>query len=194
MADHGGKRHIHGGLSSSGFFDAENVLKSIRLREGAVFLDVGCGDGHFSLAASKIVGEKGRVYAIDADRESLGILQHQKDVNNIGNIEVLLADITKKLPLANESIYFCFMANVFHGFVVNREVGDAVKEIVRVLKPEGTLAIIDFKKLDGTPGPPVSERVSEEEVERLVTPYGFDKYRLLDVGTFHYAILFKRSQ
>ncbi len=32
-----------------------------------VFVDVGCGDGFFSILAAKKVGAKGRVYAVDID-------------------------------------------------------------------------------------------------------------------------------
>ena len=47
------KRHEHSGMSSKGFLDAEMVLKYIGIKEGDRFLDLGCGDGHFSIAASR---------------------------------------------------------------------------------------------------------------------------------------------
>ena len=37
------------------------------LKEGMTFVDVGCGDGYFSILAAKKVGPDGRVYAVDID-------------------------------------------------------------------------------------------------------------------------------
>ena len=43
----------------------ENVLNEICLKEGGTFLDACCGKGRFSISASKIVRDTGKVYAID---------------------------------------------------------------------------------------------------------------------------------
>lgn len=49
------------------------------------------------------------------------------------NIEASVVDITKKLPLADESIRLAFMSNVLHGLVANNEQYSTLKEIARVL-------------------------------------------------------------
>jgi len=38
------------------------------------------------------------------------------------------------------------MANVLHGFVENNETENVMKEISRIIKPEGILAVVEFKK------------------------------------------------
>ena len=65
MTDKSEKKHFHHGKSSKDILDAEFVLNSIGLKKGDIFLDAGSGDGYMSLAASKIVGEKGKVYAVE---------------------------------------------------------------------------------------------------------------------------------
>ncbi len=64
----------------------------------------------------------------------------------------------------------------------------AMNEIARVLKPGGRLCIIEFKKVEDGPGPPLSVRLSPEETEEVVAPLGFVKDRVTDVGPFHYLI------
>ena len=65
-------------------------------------------------------------------------------------------------------------------------------EITRVLKPGGRLAIIEFKKMESH-GPPLEVRLTPFDVDRIVTPFGFQKATVTDVGPFHYLITFIKS-
>ena len=42
-----------------------NILEEVDIKTGFHILDYGCGPGSYSLAASKLVGETGKVYALD---------------------------------------------------------------------------------------------------------------------------------
>jgi ribosomal protein L11 methylase PrmA len=53
---------------------AEKVLKDIGIEEGHVILDFGCGSGSYSIPAAKIVGKKGKIYALDKDEDALNDL------------------------------------------------------------------------------------------------------------------------
>ena len=66
----------HGGFSLDeatrrSWFNPEKVLADAGLRSGMVFVDVGCGDGFFTIMAAQLVGEKGMVYAVDTDVSAL---------------------------------------------------------------------------------------------------------------------------
>ena len=64
--------------------------------------------------------------------------------------------------------------------------------IDRVLKPGGGLAIIEFKKVEDSPGPPLGVRLSPEETEEVVGRFGFMKERVMDLGPFHYLLMGRR--
>lgn len=83
------------------------------------------------------------------------------------------------------------MANVFHGFVENNELKESITEIVRVIKPGGIFAILEFKNIENSPGPPLSVRVEAEDVVNLLEKYHFVKVRVEDVGKFHYMLILK---
>jgi ubiquinone/menaquinone biosynthesis C-methylase UbiE len=67
-------------------------------------LDLGSGEGYFSIAASQAVGKNGTVYAFDVDQESIARLQKEIADAKLTNIEASVVDISKKLPLSDESI------------------------------------------------------------------------------------------
>jgi ubiE/COQ5 methyltransferase family. len=78
---------------------------------------------------------------------------------------------------------------VLHGLVANGEWERALKEVVRVIKPHGKLAIVEFKKIETPMGPPLSIRLSPEEVEMLAKGYGFSKVAVKEAGPYHYSII-----
>ena len=192
MVEEAEKRHEHHGKSSKGFLDAGKVLKYIGIKEGDRFLDLGCGDGHFSIAASQIVGKDGLVYAFDVDEESITQLQREIVEKKITNIKASVVDITKKLPLADESISLAFMSNVLHGLVENGEANSTLNEIARVTTYNGKLAIVEFKKQESPMGPPLSIRLNPDDVETLARRYGFSKESVQEVGPHNYAIILRK--
>lgn len=187
------EKHCHFGRSGRSLLDPEKVIREIGLKPGDIFLDAGCGEGYFSIVASEVVGDSGKVYAIDINNEAIVNLKKEIDERNITNIKAITGDITKKIPLGNEIIDICLVANVLHGLVINKEVESTLKEISRVMKPNGDLAVVDFKKIDGPSGPPLSIRMSPEEVEKIVSWHGFKKERVVEVGKYHYAVIFSKK-
>jgi len=183
--------HHHAGKSSKAYLNAERVLQETGLKSGDNFLDIGCGDGYFSIAASKIVSNKGKVYALDSYEKSIVALKQQIHRESIGNIEAIVADVTKKMPLPDATTDVCLMANVVHGFLANGEVPSVMAETARVMKAGSTLAVVEFQKIPGPPGPPISIRMTPEELEDLISRYGFKKNKVAEVGPFHYAAMFR---
>jgi ubiquinone/menaquinone biosynthesis C-methylase UbiE len=82
------------------------------------------------------------------------------------------------------------MATVLHDLVEDGTHHGALKEIVRVLKPAGLLAVVEFKKMPGPPGPPEKVRLSPEELLQILVPLGFQYRDTADLGTATYLSLF----
>ena len=180
----------HAGRSTQSLLDGKTVLKAIGLKAGDVFLDAGSGSGYLSLAASEIVGEKGKVYAVDIDEPSFDILKKEISERKLKNIDAIVADITDKTLLPTHSIDICLIANVLHGFVENQETDGVMKEITRALKFGATLAIVEFKKLPDIPGPPLAIKLSPKQTAAVITPYRYREKQVVEVGPYHYASLF----
>jgi ubiquinone/menaquinone biosynthesis C-methylase UbiE len=186
-------KFTHTGACSRSILDAERVLKATGLKKGNTFLDAGSGSGYLSITASAIVGDKGKIYAVDIDAASIEKLKEELRRQNITNIEASVADMTAKTSLIAGSIDVCLMANVMHGFVENKEVPALMKETTRLLKPGATLAVVEFKKLENIPGPPLALKLSPEQLISIVTPFGFRQKETVEVGIYHYAVIFVRE-
>ena len=122
----------------------------------------------------------------------LGRLQKEIAEKKLANIEARVADVSRLLPLADESVDIVFISNVLHGLVANGESERALKEVARVIKPQGKLAIVEFKKNETPMGPPLSIRLSPEEVEMLAKGYGFSKVAVKEAGPYHYSIVLRK--
>jgi ubiquinone/menaquinone biosynthesis C-methylase UbiE len=182
------KGHVHHGKSTKGVLNPDKVLTIAGLKSGDIFLDAGCGDGYISFAASTIVGDKGKVYAMDVYPESIENVKQEAQEKGMENLEAKIVDLTDKIPLNDDSIDLCIMANVLHGFVENDETVDVMKEISRVIKPEGIFAVVEFKKMEGIPGPPMDVRLAAQDVEDILAHYGFEAMLTSEVGLLHYLV------
>lgn len=192
MTEESKERHVHSGKSSKAYLDADKVLDEIWLRDGDCFLDIGSGEGYFSIAATRIVGNKGRVYALDSYKESIDKLREQIHQEKISNLEAIVADATRGIPLSNDIVNVCLMANVMHGFANDKDLEGVMNEIARVMKIGGTLAVVDFKRIEGPPGPPISIRLTPDQIEGKLSKYSFRKTRVSDLGPYHYAVMFHK--
>ncbi|SLM30553.1 UbiE1 [Desulfamplus magnetovallimortis] len=179
------------GKSSFELIDSNILLKNIPIKEGAVVLDLACGKGTYSLYLSDVVGEKGLVYAVDLWKEGIQLLGEKIDQKSITNIVPLIADATQDIEIDEYSIDICLMATVLHDFHEIDKAAHVLKTVKTLLRPNGHLAVIEFKKIDGPPGPPINIRLSEEETETLVTKNGFKKIKSIDIGEYNYLMTFQ---
>jgi ubiquinone/menaquinone biosynthesis C-methylase UbiE len=177
---------IGAGKSSFDLIDPALFFDTLQLDRNLVFLDIACGTGNYSLAVAEALGENSILYAIDLWPEGISSLQKASSKNKTSNIWATVGDISKRIPISSQSIDICLMATVLHDLVEVKTQHGALKEIARVLKPGGLLAIIEFIKAEGPPGPPIDIRLTAEEVESIVSPYGFLKEYIKDVGPYNY--------
>jgi len=164
-------------------FVPEVVLKSFELKPGMTVLDVGTGAGFYLPYLSKMVSDSGKVYAIDISPEAVEYAKSKVSQLGLKNVEVLLSQ-ENKIPLPDNTVDFTYMAFVFH------ELEDPVKflkELERVSKPIGYLALIDWKKEERDKGPPPEEVYSEWEVGMILEEAGLRVGRVVEVGPYAYG-------
>jgi ubiquinone/menaquinone biosynthesis C-methylase UbiE len=183
---------IGAGKSSYDIVDSDRIFKELCLKEGIGFADLACGEGKYALKASRYVGDTGMVYAVDLWEGGITLLNQEVSERQIRNIRTYVSDISRYIPLENGIVDICFLATVLHDLVQVKKESGALQEIVRVMDHAGILAIVEFRKKEGPPGPPLQVRLSQEEVDNLVIPFGFSREKTFDVGKEHYMSIYSR--
>ena len=180
----------HGGFSLDEatrrrWYNPEAVLKD--LRKGMVLADIGCGEGFFSILAAKKVGEEGRVYAVDSDASAIDRLNRKAQAEGLRNI-------VSKVGSAEETVFcvgcvdYVFFSMVLHDFDDPHKVLLNAREMVRA---NGRLVDLDWKKLETPFGPPLKIRFSETEASTLIQKAGFQIAGVEDAGKYHYIVTAK---
>jgi ubiquinone/menaquinone biosynthesis C-methylase UbiE len=182
---------IAAGKSSFDLIDFSAFLSAVDLQGEIVFLDVACGIGNYAIEIARQIGGKGTVHALDLWEEGIAKLRLKAGSLGLENIEATVCDVSKKIPLGDHSVDICMMATVLHDLIEDGTHHGTLTEILRVLKPAGRLAVVEFKKIPGPPGPPEKVRLSPEELLQVLEPLGFQCCGTVDLGTATYLSLFK---
>jgi ubiquinone/menaquinone biosynthesis C-methylase UbiE len=178
------------GKNSFGLIDTAKFFQELDLKTGSSFLDVACGWGAYSLAASDIVGKDGQVYAVDLWEEGISSLRKEADSKGIQNLAAFVSDVAQNIPVEDDCVDVCLMATVLHDLVADKVERQVIKEILRVMKSESTLAIVEFYKKEGPPGPPKPVRLSPAEVDEMLSTYGFQQKRYAEIGPDNYLQIY----
>jgi ubiquinone/menaquinone biosynthesis C-methylase UbiE len=162
----------------------QQTLVKLGFKEGMQLCDIGAGTGIFSFEAAKLTSEK--IYALDISSDMLAIIAQRCTERGINHI-VPLQVASGTFPVPSASCNLALLVTVFHE-VENKE--EMLKEIARLLKPTGQLAIIEFHKRQTPMGPPVSGRLGEEDVMTICTSVGFKTSSKLTLGENFYGLTF----
>ena len=169
------------------WYNPELILKDVGLSSGMVFADIGCGDGFFSILAAEIVGELGRVYALDIDASAIDKLKARAAEKGLTNIHTSVGAAEETL-ICKECVDIVFLSMVLHDFDDPEKVLLSAKQM---LKRNGLLVNLDWKKTQMDFGPPLKIRFSQEKTVKLLKQADFTVEKVKEAGPYHYIITAK---
>jgi ubiquinone/menaquinone biosynthesis C-methylase UbiE len=133
-------------LTAAVFYKVVNLSRQLQksgVRKGQTVLDFGCGSGHFTIAAARMVEGNGKVYALDMHPLAIGAVQKKVAREGLSNVRTILSDRGTGLP--DESVDVVLLYRTFH--LVKDKQG-LLDELHRVLKPDCILSVLGGGVMD----------------------------------------------
>lgn len=151
------------------------------IEPGMTVLDVGPGNGRYTMSAARRVGEDGKVIAIDIEPKMIERVRARAAKEGVTNIEARLADVYD-LPFEDATFDLIYMIAVISEIP---EPIRAMRECHRVLKPDGSLV---FSELFFDPDYPLARtliRWAEKASFRMKQKVG---------NFFYYTLIFEKDK
>lgn len=170
----------------------ENNLSQVGITLGMKVADLGAGSGHYTFAAARLVGDTGRVFSVEVQKELLQKIKNEKQTQRLGNVEVIWGDIEEieGTKIADREVNVAILSNVL--FQIEDKAA-TLKEAHRIVKPDGRLLIVDWKESFGGMGPQEEQVVSLDTARELAESSGFTFEKAISAGAHHYGFIMKKS-
>ena len=167
------------------FIKPEEIVKNIGLEQGMTVIDFGAGSGHYIIPAAKLVGENGRVYAVDIQKDLLATIKSNAEREGFRNVEIIWTDVEKleSTRLADNSVDKVIISNILFQL---EDKGTVAREAMRILKKGGGAVIIEWNELKD------ERQLDKIACEKIFLEAGFKKEKEFDAGDKHYGIIFHK--
>jgi ubiquinone/menaquinone biosynthesis C-methylase UbiE len=163
------------------FLPSEKLVALLGLTGAETVLDYGAGTGRLTVVAARAIPQ-GRVLAVDESSEMLAHLQTR--IAGTANASAALIS-SNRLALGDGEADRILAVNLLHE--IRDE--DALREMRRVLAPDGILLVVDWERGRPRPsGPPDELLYTAAEAERELRDAGFDTEHVAAGLPFHFVI------
>ncbi len=120
------------------------TLQLMNIQPSQIVLEVGCGTGFFTIPAAQLIGNQGRLIAMDASSGFLKEVSQKVQKARLDNITILQRDALNT-ELESSSIDKILLLGVIPFPLLPLD--KLLPEMHRVLKPNGTMAVWLFPPL-----------------------------------------------
>jgi ubiquinone/menaquinone biosynthesis C-methylase UbiE len=162
----------------------------LEVQPGQTVVDMGCGNGFYTVPLSKLVGKEGRVLAVDVQPEMLTLLRANLRKQNITNVKPLLGELwNPRLP--DGEIDVILLVDVYHEFSHPVHMLAAMH---KSLKPGGRLALVEFREEDAAVPIKPEHKMSKAQILKEIPPNGFKLVEQYDELPWQHLMFFEKDE
>ena len=172
-------------------------LKKCDLHPGLHVADVGSGPGYYSYKFADIVGETGKVYAIETNLMHLDFLRGYVERNKVTNLEVVestFEGIGLPPDVRVDVVFICSLYHNVYAAFTDEERDSFVGSIRRALKEDGRLIIVDNDLVVGADIPYHGPYISKDFIITQLYYYGFDLVDTFQFAPQRYVLIFDKCE
>jgi SAM-dependent methyltransferase len=163
----------------------EEILDALHLDRTSRVADLGAGTGYFSVRIAKRIPD-GKVYAADVEPDMVEYLGERGKREHLTNLAPVQASVeAANLP---EPVDVILVVDTYHHIGYRPQYFAKLKSSLR---PNGRLAIVDFKA-DSPDGPPVQHRISPEKVTEELATAGYSLVERHEFLPRQYFLVFQK--
>lgn len=124
----------------------QDTISALALKPGDTVVELGCGTGLNFTYAQRVIGPTGKIIGVDLTDAMLDVARGRVVRERWTNVELIQADLARwQFPVRVSGVYSTFALTLVPEYDM------VIERASRALKPEGRLAVLDFKEPAGWP-------------------------------------------
>jgi ubiquinone/menaquinone biosynthesis C-methylase UbiE len=171
------------------------IIETIGLKPGDAVADVGSGPGCYTVPFSRIVGEKGHVFAVDTNERHLKFIDGFTAAQGIENITTVPSKFndTCLKPDSVDTVFICSLYSIVYTTSMEKVKDEFVGSIRRALRKGGRLIIADNAVVNPPDLPYHGPFMARELIIAQMHYYGFELERMEQFTPQRYVLVFRST-
>lgn len=170
----------------------QEIVAACKVKPGMAVADVGAGTGLFTRLFAPLVGDKGKVYAVEIAPKFLDHIKktcEEKGIKNVVNVRCTPTSV--ELPPG--SIDLAFICDTYHHFEFPYK---TMASVHQALKPGGQVVVVDFHRIQGVSSDWVlgHVRAGQEVFTKEIVESGFKQAEELKFMKQQYFLRFVKAE
>lgn len=165
----------------------ETVLDALQIPSGAAVADVGAGAGYFTWRLAQRVGPQGKVIAVEVQQKMLDRIGGELKKRHLTNVELVLGE-ERNPHLPERRLDLVLLANAYHEFSDPEVMMAAIR---RSLKPDGRVAVLEYRKEDNYSPVEGLHKMSLRELRSEMESMGFETEQVLRLLPRQHLLIFR---
>jgi SAM-dependent methyltransferase len=172
------------------FVVPEIVATHFLFKTGAVVADVGAGSGFYLKILSEMVGESGRVFACEIQKNLVEKLAEVVRIQQLPNVTPLWCDLEEPqgIKIRDGVLDGAILVNTLFQI---EDKDTALTEMRRIMKTGGVLHVVDWTESFGGLGPAPNQVITMAAAIDVLESHRFFFEREYPAGDHHYGVAFK---
>ncbi len=168
---------------------ASEMIAALGVKPGEAVCDLGCGNGYHALMLAELVGKKGKVVAVDIQREMLVLLEARAKEAKVENIKTVLS-LPHDPKLEADSLDLILLVDVYHEFSHPEQMLASMR---KALKKDGRIALVEFREEDIRVPIKPEHKMSKKQILTEFPPNGFKLTAEYDKLPWQHLMFFQRD-
>jgi len=166
------------------------VLDALELHPGEVVADIGAGSGYFTFRMAPLVGNTGRVLAVEIQEAMLDALRTRAVALKATNVEVVQGTETDPhLPAGGVDVVL--FVDVYHELAYPYEVMTKVRESLR---PGGRVVFVEYRKEDPAVRIKAVHEMTVAQLDKEMSAVGLKRVRTVETLPLQHIVMFEKAK